>query len=82
MPADAPVGRPLALAAKAEWLVCRETCIPEEAVLDLEIPVAERADPYPQWGSAIAVDARRAAAHGAGLARVEPRRGLEGRWSR
>ena len=54
VPADAPVGQPLALKAKAEWLVCRETCIPEEAVLDLEIPVAERADPYPQWGRAIA----------------------------
>jgi thiol:disulfide interchange protein DsbD len=54
VPADTPVGQPLALKAKAEWLVCRETCIPEEAVLDLEIPVAPRADPYPQWGKAIA----------------------------
>jgi thiol:disulfide interchange protein/DsbC/DsbD-like thiol-disulfide interchange protein len=54
VPASAPVGQPLAVKAKAEWLVCRETCIPEEAVLDLEIPVAERADPYPQWGKAIA----------------------------
>jgi len=54
VPADAPVGQPIALKAKAEWLVCRETCIPEEAALDLEIPVAPRADPYPQWGKAIA----------------------------
>jgi thiol:disulfide interchange protein DsbD len=54
VPADAPAGQPLALKAKAEWLVCRETCIPEEAALDLEIPVADRADPYPQWGKAIA----------------------------
>jgi thiol:disulfide interchange protein DsbD len=54
VPADAPVGQPIALKAKAEWLVCRETCIPEEAALDLEVPVAERADPYPQWGKAIA----------------------------
>lgn len=54
IPASTPVGQPLALKAKAEWLVCRETCIPEEATLDLEIPVAERADPYPQWGKAIA----------------------------
>ena len=54
VPADAPVGQPVMLKAKAEWLVCRETCIPEEAALDLEVPVAERADPYPQWGKAIA----------------------------
>jgi thiol:disulfide interchange protein DsbD len=54
VPADAQVGQPLTLKAKAEWLVCRETCIPEEGALDLEIPVAERADPYPQWGKAIA----------------------------
>jgi thiol:disulfide interchange protein DsbD len=54
VPADAPTGQPMTLKAKAEWLVCRETCIPEEAALDLEIPVAERADPYPQWGKAIA----------------------------
>jgi len=54
VPPDAPVGQPIALKAKAEWLVCRETCIPEEAALDLEVPVAEHADPYPQWGKAIA----------------------------
>ena len=54
VPASAPVGEPLALKAKAEWLVCRETCIPEEADLELVLPVADRADPYPQWGQAIA----------------------------
>jgi thiol:disulfide interchange protein DsbD len=53
-PASATVGTPLLLKAKAEWLVCRETCIPEEAALELELPVAPRADPYPQWGKAIA----------------------------
>ena len=54
IPASTPVGQPLTLKAKAEWLVCRETCIPEEATLELEVPVAERADPYPQWGKALA----------------------------
>ncbi|MBK9115764.1 MAG: thioredoxin family protein [Betaproteobacteria bacterium] len=52
--ADARPGDTLALAAKAEWLVCRETCIPEEAQLELMLPVSDRADPYPQWGQAIA----------------------------
>ena len=51
--ANAPVGEALPLSAKAEWLVCKETCIPEEAKLDLALPVAERSDPYPQWGKAI-----------------------------
>jgi thiol:disulfide interchange protein/DsbC/DsbD-like thiol-disulfide interchange protein len=53
VPRDAAVGETLPLSAKAEWLVCRETCIPEEAKLDLALPVAERSDLYPQWGKAI-----------------------------
>ncbi|HTP98316.1 MAG TPA: protein-disulfide reductase DsbD domain-containing protein [Casimicrobiaceae bacterium] len=54
VPANAPVGEMLPLKAKAEWLVCRETCIPEDAALELELPVAASAHPYPQWGAAIA----------------------------
>ncbi|MCC6869643.1 MAG: thioredoxin family protein [Burkholderiales bacterium] len=54
IPASAQPGEALTLAAKAEWLVCRETCIPEEVAVDLTLPVAERADRYPQWGAAIA----------------------------
>lgn len=54
VPAGARIGEPLTLKAKAEWLVCRETCIPEEADLELALPVSDRADPYPQWGQAIA----------------------------
>ena len=50
---DARPGDTLTLGAKAEWLVCKETCIPEEAQLDLALPVAERSDLYPQWGNAI-----------------------------
>ncbi|MEP7329835.1 MAG: protein-disulfide reductase DsbD domain-containing protein, partial [Betaproteobacteria bacterium] len=54
VPADATPGTIRTLTAKAEWLVCRETCIPEEAQLELVLPVSERADLYPQWGNAIA----------------------------
>jgi thiol:disulfide interchange protein/DsbC/DsbD-like thiol-disulfide interchange protein len=54
VPRDAPLGSPLTLSARADWLVCRETCIPEGADLELVLPVAERAHPYPQWGGAIA----------------------------
>ncbi len=54
VPVSARVGEALTLKAKAEWLVCRETCIPEEADLELALPVSDRADTYPQWGKAIA----------------------------
>ncbi len=54
VPRDAPVGTTYKLAAHADWLVCKDVCIPEGADLDIELPVAERSDPYPQWGSAIA----------------------------
>jgi thiol:disulfide interchange protein DsbD len=54
VPRDAALGDTLTLAAKAEWLVCRETCIPEEGQLDLALPVMGRSDEYPQWGRAIA----------------------------
>lgn len=54
VPADAVPGTMRSMSAKAEWLVCRETCIPEEAQLEFSLPVAGRADMYPQWGNAIA----------------------------
>jgi thiol:disulfide interchange protein DsbD len=78
---DAPVGQPLALKAKAEWLVCRETCIPEEAVLDLEIPVAEQPT-ISAVGPRHCFDARSAAARIAGMARRRPRVTARRSWSR
>ena len=51
---DAPLGTMLTLNARADWLVCKETCIPDGADLTLTLPVSDRADPYPQWGGAIA----------------------------
>ena len=37
-PADAAPG-PHAIRARAEWLVCKDVCIPEKGELDLELPV-------------------------------------------
>jgi thiol:disulfide interchange protein DsbD len=54
VPRDAAVGSHLKLAARADWLVCKDVCIPEGADLDIVLPVAARSDPYPQWGNAIA----------------------------
>jgi thiol:disulfide interchange protein/DsbC/DsbD-like thiol-disulfide interchange protein len=36
---DLEAGAPLALAAKASWLVCADVCIPESAELQLHLPV-------------------------------------------
>ncbi len=47
-------GEPLTLQARADWLVCRETCIPEGADLALTLPVAASAGPDPRWGEPIA----------------------------
>lgn len=52
--ADLPVGKEVELAAKAEWLVCREICIPESANLKLNLPVATAAEPDPRHGKSIA----------------------------
>src|SRR6202167_571803 len=38
-PKDLKAGTPVALSAKASWLVCSDVCIPEEADLQLKLPV-------------------------------------------
>jgi thiol:disulfide interchange protein/DsbC/DsbD-like thiol-disulfide interchange protein len=45
VPLDAKPGATASLAARADWLVCRETCIPEGADLALALPVAAVAAP-------------------------------------
>jgi thiol:disulfide interchange protein DsbD len=47
-------GTKATLEAHADWLVCRETCIPEGVDLALTLPVAGSAGPDPRWGVAIA----------------------------
>ncbi|HSQ80958.1 MAG TPA: thioredoxin family protein [Casimicrobiaceae bacterium] len=54
VPADAKPGTTATLAARADWLVCRETCIPEGADLSLALPVATSAQPDPKWAEPIA----------------------------
>jgi thiol:disulfide interchange protein DsbD len=43
VPANAQPGTKATLAARADWLVCKETCIPEGADLALEVPIATQA---------------------------------------
>jgi len=54
VPATAQIGSDVVLAARADWLVCRETCIPEGADLALTLPVAREAGADARWAAAIA----------------------------
>jgi DsbC/DsbD-like thiol-disulfide interchange protein len=65
VPRDARPGTDAALAARADWLVCKETCIPEGADLTLTLPIAERAGADARWQARIAKNARRPSPRGA-----------------
>ena len=55
VPASATPGSTVTLKAAAAFLVCEEICIPEDAVLTLDMPiVAGVPGPDPQWGAAVA----------------------------
>jgi thiol:disulfide interchange protein/DsbC/DsbD-like thiol-disulfide interchange protein len=47
VPANAAPGSKARLAAHADWLVCKDVCIPEGADLTLELPVGAAAHPAP-----------------------------------
>ena len=51
---DLAPGREVKLAAKADWLVCREACFPESVDLTLTLPIAITAGADPRFGKAIA----------------------------
>ncbi len=55
-PADFQPGRDVTLAARADWLVCKEICIPEGADLTLTLPVSNVAAPDPRWSKPIAAE--------------------------
>jgi thiol:disulfide interchange protein/DsbC/DsbD-like thiol-disulfide interchange protein len=42
-PGDLKLGAPVVLSAKASWLVCSDVCIPEDAELQLKLPVTAKA---------------------------------------
>jgi thiol:disulfide interchange protein DsbD len=51
---DVAGGKTVTLSARADWLVCKEICIPEGADLSLTLPVADVADADPRWSGPIA----------------------------
>ena len=74
-PASARPGQTATLAAAASFLVCKEICVPEDAKLSVDLPVAATpAVPDAQWGATIARTVA-AAPKPAGLAAVFEKRG-------
>jgi thiol:disulfide interchange protein DsbD len=55
VPAGAKPGQTAHIGAKVSMLVCADVCVPQDAVLTLDVPVtAGAAPPDPAWGAAIA----------------------------
>ena len=55
VPASWPVNHPLAIAAKASWLVCKDICVPGNASLSLSLPVVRQTPTAdPRWAGAFA----------------------------
>lgn len=52
VPATAVVGSRVQLAARVDWLECKELCLPGKAQLALELPVAAQATPDPAHAEA------------------------------
>jgi thiol:disulfide interchange protein/DsbC/DsbD-like thiol-disulfide interchange protein len=55
VPAQLRPGSKVTILGHAGWLVCSDTCIPEDAPVSLSIPVATTAEPDPTWSEAFAV---------------------------
>ena len=53
VPSSLPADRPVTLHARADWLVCEDTCIPEGVDLTLAMPVSANADAHPKWSGSI-----------------------------
>ncbi len=57
-PKDLKAGTPVSLAAKASWLVCSDVCIPEDANLQLSLPVSTQAGSIDPASAALFTNAR------------------------
>lgn len=53
-PANVRVGDSVTLTAEANWLVCSDICIPENATLTLTVPIEAQGRDDPQWGPRVA----------------------------
>jgi thiol:disulfide interchange protein/DsbC/DsbD-like thiol-disulfide interchange protein len=57
-PKDLKAGNAVSLAAKASWLVCSDVCIPEDANLQLSLPVSAQAGGVDPASAALFTNAR------------------------
>ncbi len=57
-PTGARSGSEVTLAVKADWLECKEACLPAKAVLDLTLPLKDE-DPRPAASAPLFAEARR-----------------------
>jgi thiol:disulfide interchange protein len=57
-PKDLKAGAPIVPSAKASWLVCSDVCIPEDADLQLRLPVSAEAGPADPKDAALFAAAR------------------------
>jgi thiol:disulfide interchange protein len=57
-PKDLNAGSPVVLSAKASWLVCSDVCIPEDANLQLQLPVGGQAGAIDPKDEALFTEAR------------------------
>src|SRR6202046_439968 len=57
-PKDLKAGTPVSLAAKASWLVCSDVCIPEDANLQVSLPVSAQAGGVDPAAAALFTNAR------------------------
>ena len=56
VPSNLAPGGDVVLSAHASWLVCSDTCVPEDAELKISLPVAEQAEPDPYWAERFAAN--------------------------
>jgi DsbC/DsbD-like thiol-disulfide interchange protein len=49
VPSTLGLGTKVVIAAHASWLVCSDTCIPEDARLSISVPVAAETEADPDW---------------------------------
>ncbi|MBK8740588.1 MAG: thioredoxin family protein [Betaproteobacteria bacterium] len=54
VPAGLPPGAAIPIKARADWLVCREQCIPGGADLVLDVPIAAASDADARWAGLFA----------------------------
>ncbi len=54
VPSTVALGTNVVIAGHASWLVCSDTCVPEDARLSISVPVAAHAEADPNWAERFA----------------------------